>query len=134
MVKDNYKRPNKTFQDTLNDEDIKKMLTDYVPVENIFIVPVNSHIRYFIKKDGKRLFRMGGNLIKVDESKGYIVLSNGKTNWSVQVKDSIFFKKQSADDIKEYYEAKLKKYKKKIRKLETSLDEIKKKLKEKNRK
>ena len=134
MVKDNYKRPEKTFQDTLENDDIKEMLKDYVDVDDIYSVSLNTHIRYFIKKNGKRLFRMGGNIIKMDEQKGYIVLSNGKTNWSVQVKDAIFFKKPNVEDVKAYYEEKLKKYKKKIRKLEESLEEIKRKLKEKNRK
>lgn len=131
MVKDNYNRPKTTFQDTLKEEDIRMMLKDYLEVNDIYSVPMNTHIRYFIIKNGEKLFRMGGNLIKADHSKGYIVLSNGKTNWSVQVKDAILFKKISVDDIKKYYESKLKKYKKKIRKLESSLEEIKKNIKNK---
>lgn len=131
MVNDNYKRPLKTFQDTLENEDIKQMLKDYIPVEDIFSVSLNTHIRYFIFKNGQRLFRLGGNIIKINADKGYIILSNGKTNWSVQVKDTVFLKKINVEDVKAKYEEKLIKYKKKIKKLEESLEEIKKKLKNK---
>lgn len=126
---DNYKKSKKSYQDTLSDDEIRKLLKDYSLVDNIYQVPLNTHIRYFLKQDGQKKFRLGGTLFKVDESKGYIVLSNGKTNWSVQVKDSIFFKQQSIDDVKKHYEEKIKKYKKKIKKLEDSLTEIKKRIK-----
>jgi hypothetical protein len=118
-----YKRPEKTFQDNLSEKEIKELLIDYVPVEDITSVSINTHIRYFLIKDGKKSFRMGGNLNKIDTDKGYIVLSNGKMNWSVQLKDTILFKKQNTDDIKQYYENKLKKYKKKIKQLENKIIE-----------
>jgi len=130
---DDYKKPKKTYQDTLTDEEIKELLIDYTFVEDIFVVPINSHIRYFTLKNDKKLFRLGGYLNKIDIKKNYIVLSNGKTSWSVQVKDSTFFKKYSMDELKEYYDNKLKKYKSKIKKLENSLEEIKEKLKNKNK-
>ena len=118
-----YKRPKKTFQDNLSEEEIKKLLIDYEPVKDISTVPNNTHIRYFLLKDGKKSFRMGGNLTKIDTDKGYIVLSNGKMNWSVQLKDTILFQKLSIDNIKQYYENKLKKYKKKIKQLENKIIE-----------
>lgn len=126
---DNYKKSKKSYQDTLSDDEIKKLLKDYDLVEDIFEVPINTHIRYFLKQDGQKKFRLGGSLLKTDKSKGYIVLTNGKTNWSVQVKDAILFKKQDIEDIRKYYEEKIHKYKKKIKKLEDSLTEIKKRIK-----
>lgn len=131
-MKDNYKRPDKTFQDTLENEDIKNLLKNYSVVKNIFLIDLNTHIRYFSKKNNKTLFRMGGNLLKVNEEKGYIVLTNGKINWSVQVKNTIFFKEISIDELRNEYENKIKKYKNKIKNLELSLQKIKKKLKIKN--
>ena len=70
MGKDNYIRPKKTFQDTLGNEDIKQLLKDYVEVDNIYSTPSNTHVRYFSIKDGKHLFRLGGNILKSDEKKG----------------------------------------------------------------
>lgn len=129
---DSYKRPNKTFQDNLSQEDIIKYLKDYAPVKNVYDLPINTHIRYFVTKNGKKDFRMGGYISKMDPIKGYIMLTNGKINWSVQVKDSEIFYKLEIDDIRNEYEEKIKKYKRKIRKLEETLQEIIKKLKSKN--
>ena len=44
---DDYKRPKKTMQDKLNSskEDIKSKLEDYVEVEDIGEVPLNTHLR-----------------------------------------------------------------------------------------
>lgn len=131
----NYKRPNKTYQDTLGEKEIRELLKDYTSVTDIFTVPINTHIRYFtIDKNGKKHFRLGGNIFKSEKKKGYVVLTNGKVNWSVQDKNTIFFKKLSIDDIKEKYDAKLTKYKQKIKTLEKSLEEIKQKLTDKTKK
>ena len=123
-----YKRPTKTYQDTLGKEEINNLLRDYIEVINIYEVPLNSHIRYFTIKNDKESFRLGGYLSQLNQKKGYIMLTNGKVNWSVQVKNSKFFRKIEIDELRENYENKLKKYKKKIIKLEKSLDEITKKL------
>lgn len=125
----NYKRPNKTFQDNLSSDDIKKYLKDYAAVKDVYQLPLNTHLRYFTIKNGKKSFRMGGYLSKIDQIKGYVMLTNGKVNWSVQVKDSDFFQKLEIDDIRDEYERKIKKYKKRIKKLEATLEEITKKLK-----
>ncbi|ADO67385.1 hypothetical protein crov351 [Cafeteria roenbergensis virus] len=128
---DSYKRPKKTFQDNLSQQDIIKYLKDYAPVKNAYDLPINTHVRYFVTKNDKKEFRMGGYISKMDPVKGYIMLTNGKINWSVQVKDAEIFYKLEIDDIRNEYEEKIKKYKKKIRKLEETLQEIIKKLKSK---
>lgn len=130
----NYKRPEKTFQDIVSKDEIKKLLKNYIPVGNIFNTPIDTHIRYFSIIDGKKKFRMGGTLAKVNENKGYIVLRNGKITWSVQVKDSEFFKKVDVDDVHKAYEKKIRKYKNKIKELEKTLEEITKKIKNKKNK
>ena len=88
---DNYKRPNKTFQDNLSSDDIKKYLKDYAPVKDIYTLPLNTHLRYFTIKNGTENFRTGGYLSKLEQKKGYIMLTNGKVYWSVQENISRFF-------------------------------------------
>jgi hypothetical protein len=96
-----YKKVGKSYQDNLSPSEIKDKLEDYKPVFDISTVALNSHIRYFTndEKSGKKLFRLGGFLIK--NEKDYIVLSNGNLNWSVQKKTSTFYHKMSIKEIKE---------------------------------
>ena len=47
---DGYKRPKKTLTDKLSAEEIKNKLEDYIEVEDISKVPLNSHLRYFTEK------------------------------------------------------------------------------------
>jgi hypothetical protein len=47
---DGYKRPKKTLTDKLSAEEIKDKLEDYIEVEEIGQVPLNSHLRYFTEK------------------------------------------------------------------------------------
>jgi hypothetical protein len=109
LTKDNnYKKVGKTFQESLSPNEIKEKLENYKRVDDIELVPLNTHIRYFTndKKTGKKHFRLGGFLTKLD--KDYIVLSNGQLSWSVQKNTSIFFAKLSntvsSKDIEKYDE------------------------------
>ena len=43
----NYQRPNKTFQESLSNQDIKEKLKEYKKVDNIKTVSIGTHIRYF---------------------------------------------------------------------------------------
>jgi len=95
-----YKKTGKSVQQSLSPDEIKEKLKEYTPIESIDEAPLNSHIRYFtIDSKGKKQFRLGGFLTKIDTD--YAVLSNGKLSWSVQKKNSIFFKKMSYDELKE---------------------------------
>ena len=125
-----YKRPKKTIQDKLTPTEIKEKLEDYLEVSNLKNVPIGSHLRYFTKKDGKKVFRLGGYLVNNSNSDKYIVLSTdtsplnyNRVTWSVQVKDSIFFRKLSLEEIKEEYEEKIRDLKKIIKKLKKKLIE-----------
>ncbi len=96
LTKDtNYKKVGKTFQESLSPNEIKEKLENYKRVDDIDNIALNTHIRYFTndKKTGKKHFRLGGFLTKLD--KDYIVLSNGQLSWSVQKNSSIFFAKIS---------------------------------------
>lgn len=93
-----YKRPPLTKQEMLSYDQIKKLLKNYIREDDIGKVPLGTHIRYIEQKldpvtntiDQK--FRLGGYLINNKYPDKYIVLSNGSLKWSVQVKDTIFFK------------------------------------------
>jgi len=115
IANDNYIRPKETYTDRLDDDDIADKLIDYVKVDDISTVALNTHLRYFIletdKKKGtvKRVFRMGGFLSNKKSPDKYVILSNGKTTWSVQTATAVFYRKLTIDEIKEEYEADLEK-------------------------
>jgi hypothetical protein len=112
----------KTFTGNLTKEEINEKLQDYKLVDDISKVPLGTHLRYFVIKDGVKLFRMGGNLKRNLDLPKFIVLVNAVgTEWTVQIKNTTFYKKMSLKEIKEEYDGiieelheKIKKYKKKI--------------------
>jgi hypothetical protein len=109
ISKDGYKRPKHTLQDKLTEEEIEEKLEDYIEVEDIKKVPVNSHLRYYTlipddKGNLKKIFRLGGQLKNKDNADTYIILTNGKVTWSVQCDTAIFYRKMTIDEIKEDYE------------------------------
>ena len=119
---DNYKRPKKTLTDKLSAEEIKNKLEDYIEVEDISKVPLNSHLRYFTekydekKKKSSKVFRLGGFLVNKNNYDKYVVLSNvpdtgvinnNRKTWSVNTQKSIFYRKQTMDEIKEDYKDEL---------------------------
>lgn len=133
---DNYIKPDKTFQDTLQEDDINVLLEDYKIVEydDLVKIPMNTHLRYFIIKQTpngeQKFFRMGGNLVNKDNPQEYLVVSNGKHSWSIQVKNAIIYRKLTIDEIKEEYkdlisqkDNEIKKYRKEIKRLRLLLSE-----------
>lgn len=126
-----YKRPKITYQEKLTANEIKEKLQGYQKVDNIADVPINTHIRYFIQKpDGSRLFRTGGLLYNKQNADKYVILSNGKHVWSVQVKNTVFFRKMShkeeIDALHRFYKNKLKEKDKTIKNLEMQIRSIRK--------
>ena len=124
----------KTFQESLKEDDIQVLLEDYVVVnyDDLVKIPMNTHLRYFIIKETQngeeKLFRMGGNLVNKDNPQEYLVISNGKHSWSIQVKNAIIYRKLTNDEIKEEYknlislkDNEIKKYRKEIKRLRTLL-------------
>ena len=103
-------------------------------MDDISTVSLNAHLRYFTVNDkGEKQFRLGGFLTKIDIEKGYVVLSNGKLSWSVQLKNTIFFqkmtfqelKKELKEDIEKKYKEDLRVLKDENKKLKNALKEIK---------
>ena len=127
--KNGYERPSSTFTEQLSKEQINERLMDYTKVDDLYKVPLGVHLRYFVEKDGEKLFRMGGQLYKNTGLPDYVILNNGKAQWSVQVKDSIFYRKMTLNEIKEEYESNFKTIKEKYDKLKEENKLIKEKLK-----
>ena len=134
-----YKRPKSTIQDKLSADEIQEKLEDYIEVEDISKVPLNTHLRYFTivtepkKKTSKKMFRLGGFLSNKNEYEKYVILSNGKNSWSVNTKTSIFYRKMGVEEIKESYKDEVDelnelvgKKNKEIKKLKKELDKLKK--------
>ena len=119
-----YKRPKKTFQEQLSADEIAKKLQGYEKVDDIAEVPLNTHIRYFkTNPDGTQVFRTGGFLHNKQDPEKFVMLSNGKNIWSVQVKDTVFFKKMSHNDELDAIHAL---YKKKLNEKDEVIDKLKK--------
>ena len=128
-------KSNNSYQNNLSPEEIKEKLEEYKKVDDITTVSLNAHLRYFIvnEKTGEKQFRLGGFLNKIDKEKGYVVLSNGSLSWSVQLKNSIFFKKMTfkelkqeiIEDVGKLYSSEISKLKKENKKLKQTIKEIK---------
>ena len=71
-------------------------------------------------------YKIGGTLI-INKSPNYIVLTNGKKNWSVQLKQHIIFREISVDKLRQQYERLLNDKNRTIEELKYLIQEYKKK-------
>ncbi len=125
--KNGYERPKTTFTDNLDKEDVEKKLEDYQKVDDLTKVPLGTHLRYFTKKDGELIFRMGGVLKINKDLPKFVILKNAVgVEWSVQVADTIFYKKMTIQEIKDEYENIIKELNGKIKKLKDKIRELEK--------
>lgn len=114
-----YKRPKKTFQETLSADEIKKQLEHFKKVSNPALIPINAFVKYFAHdNDGNKKFRIGGVVKKNNTDNKYLILQSSKASWSVQYNNNTFFVKLSDNELKTEFKDELKHYKKKIQKLE----------------
>lgn len=105
-----YVRPQKTFQDNLSNAEIKEKLKDYKKVDDIRSISIGTHLRYFtIDKAKNKVFRLGGNLNKVDPEGRFVILNNGTVSWSVQIVSSQFWQKMSEAEYKDEIKKEIKK-------------------------
>ena len=103
--KNGYNRPEITFTDQLSKEQIEEKLEDYIKVDDISKLPLGIHLRYFTNKDNKLNFRMGGILHKNTGLPNYVILKSAtNAQWSVQIENTIFYKKMTIAEIKNEYE------------------------------
>lgn len=124
-----YIKPQITTTELMTDEEIKKALEDYIKVEPSQLVK-SDHVRYFsINEDNTTSFRLGGWIVK-NGSPDYVVLTNGKSNWSAQCKSSIFYKKMTNTETVDEYKMFIAKKNDKIEELKENLVEMTTKMKE----
>jgi hypothetical protein len=124
--KDDKSVGKKTFTDNLTKEEINEKLEDYKLVEDISKVPLGTHLRYFVEKDGIKLFRMGGNLKRNLDLPNFIVLQNAMgVEWTVQIKNTTFYKKMTIKEIKEEYDSIIEDLHDKIKKLKVENKDLK---------
>lgn len=117
----------KTFTQNLTKEEINEKLEDYKLVDDISKVPLGTHLRYFTNKNGQKIFRMGGNLKRNLDLPNFVILQNAVgVEWSVQVKDTLFYKKMSITEIKEEYDKIILDLHDKIKKLKNRIKELEK--------
>jgi hypothetical protein len=112
ISKDNYIKTGNELQENLTEDDIKILLEDYTEINEQNELKLGMHVRYYTIKVDKygnqtKLFRMGGNIIKIDNEYRYLILSNNYVSWSVQINNSIFYKKMTLQDIKNIYDTKI---------------------------
>ena len=127
---DNYKRPKITAQDKLTAKQIKELLENYVEIDDIKDVPLDTHIRYFTKDKDKKKFRTGGFLLNKAKSDKYIILTNRKISWSVDTNNSILFKALSAKELTEIHQVEISELKDVLKKLYKESKVLKKENKE----
>lgn len=115
----------------LSNEEVEKLLEDYEEVESVNDlkqVPLGTHIRYFLEKDGKTIFRYGGTLFDAKGvKKGYILLQNGQKRWSVQLKNASIWRRVSIDEVKDEYDEYVKELEKENNELKQKLIKYKQK-------
>lgn len=140
LTKSGYKKPESgTKQDKYSIEEIKTKLKNYIPIKTnsemqiLKKLPIfNTWIKY-INKTTKKL-RTGGLLMKVDLTRGYIMLANPSNNisWSVQLKDNlVFIPEKYKQDLQSYKDSNQSSSSKTSPKQQTSPDTSEEKIKEK---
>jgi hypothetical protein len=107
----NYKRPDKTYQDMLTNQDIKEKLKEYKKCSDIKKISIGTHLRYFTTdpKTGEKVFRLGGTLNKIDPEGRFVILGNGSVSWSVQIAGTQFWQKLTEAEFKEELKKEIKK-------------------------
>ena len=135
----NYNNKKQSYQDSLSPDEIKKKLEEYKQVDDIALIPLNTHLRYFTinPENNEKQFRLGGFLTKLDEK--YVILANGKLSWSVQVKNTIFFQKMTFTELKteltlkisKQFDKQLEQLKDENKKMKNILKQVKKEVKKK---
>ena len=117
---DKYRRPAITATDKLTNEQIEKLLDDYIE-EDITKIPLNSHVRYYTNVNDQQKFRYGGMLSYNKGLPKYVTLRNGSRSWSVQVENTKFFRKLTISEIKQEYEEDIKDLEKSNKKLKKKI-------------
>lgn len=101
-----YQRPEKTATDLLSPEEIKKRIANYEQVTGPAvgeIVP-GARVQYFEVMDSNTYRYKPGGVVIVNKYPDYMVLSNGRRNWSVQLVNHIIYKEIDVTVLKSNYD------------------------------
>lgn len=123
----------KSFQSSLTPEEIKDRLRDYtlVPTPEVTNIPIGTNISYYTvdPTTKEKKFRIGGILESVDSKLRYIKLQNGGAKWSVQLGNSILYKKMNNDEYVDSIKRTIaEKFEQQIHELKTQNDYLKRKM------
>ena len=127
LINDKYKKPVITATELLSHDEINERLKNFYRVSpnDISNLSVNTRIQYFqVSEDGNYKYRTGGSLI-VNKAPVYLILSNGRKNWSVQLKSHIIFAGHDIEKVREEYEKKIAEKDKKIKYLTMYIKKLK---------
>ena len=103
-----------TVQNKIQENEIKQMMKDYKEInkDDIINIPIGTYIRYFIKKDDKYLFRLGGylyNLQPLKDGQDFVTLTMGRNKWYLQLSNALLFIEKTSKEIKNEYDEIIKK-------------------------
>jgi len=103
ITRTDYQRPAQTYQQNLTKQQIKEQLKNYKEVNDITMLSIGCHVRYFSTdpKTKKKVFRLGGTVNKIDPEYRFIILTNGTVSWSVQIANTNFWKQMTESEYKE---------------------------------
>jgi len=117
-----YERPNITYTDTLSKDEIMELLQDFEKVEDIDKIKLGTYISYIDHTDNKVSFRIGGMIIQ--NKPEYLVLMSGRTNFSVQKTNKIFFRRLNYIELKKEMEKNINEYKQIIEQKNQQIKEL----------
>ena len=127
-----YVKPERTYQESLTNEEIEEKLKDYsrISMSDLETLPIYTHLRYITINDkndkSQNKFRIGGWLSNNKNCSKYIVLTNGKKSWSVQTRNAVFYRQQSKQELKNIknVEKRMRNYMRELKKENSKLREI----------
>ena len=107
--------------DMLGEQDIRQRLINYKVVEDIKELVPGDQIVYFEKLDnGKYRYKPGG-FIAINRSPDYLVVTNGRSKWSVQLDSHIILVHYNLDELNTNHQQKIVAYERKLDSLRLSI-------------
>lgn len=106
LLEDDYVKPKYTASDLITAEELKKRMENYeiLDKEQVADLVSNTRIQYFeVKENGDYKYKPGGVIIK-NGYPDYLVLTNGRRSWSVQLVNHVICKEMRVEDVKAKYE------------------------------
>jgi len=100
--------------DMMAQNDIRKRLVNYDIVEDVSNLLPGQQILYFEKLTNGCFRYKPGGFVAVNRSPDYLVLTNGRNNWSVQLSNHIILAHYDRDRLISNFQHQITQYKEKI--------------------